>query len=364
MTTARSILSVVVLVVAVMVTSPPHATAASSDWEDVIDITFPVTGSDYRFIDDYHYPRSRGAHGATDIMAPYGTPIVAARGGTVTWVSTPATSGCGYCLDITGSDGRTYGYIHLGPKSSGRDLEAFSQRWRRGDRVERGEVIGYVGCSGNASCSGGDHLHFLIEDPGVTDPYGDNRRNPYNSLRAAECDPHHSSPFRDVCADNVHAQNIARLADADLTAGCRGELFCPHSPVTRAQMASFLIRALELSGKDTFPFRDVSDANVHHRTIARLAAERITRGCDDDLYCPDREVTRAQMASFLTRALQLEPARAPTFDDVPSGHVHTRDISALAAAGLTAGCGGDDFCPDAPVTRAQMASFLVRAFLD
>ena len=365
MSRVRSILSVCLLALTVVATAPPSAaSAASGDWEAAVDITFPVTGSDYRYINDYHQSRSRGAHGATDIMAPYGTPVVAARGGTITWMSTPATSGCGYCLDITSSDGRTYGYIHLGPKSSGRDLEAFSQRWQEGDRVERGQVIAYVGCSGNASCNGGDHLHFFIEDPGVTDPYGDHRRNPYNSLQAAECSASPDSPFRDVCTDNVHAGDIGRLADAALTAGCNDDLFCPHSPVTRAQMASFLTRALELSGEDTFPFRDVSEENVHHRTIARLAAEQITRGCDEQLYCPTDAVTRAQMASFLVRALQLPPADSPTFTDVPARNVHAKDISALAAAGVTKGCGDDTFCPDQYVTRAQMASFLVRAFLD
>lgn len=363
MSSIRALLPACLLMLTLVVPTP-SAVAASGDWEGAIDITFPVTGSDYRYVNDYTHGRSRGAHGATDIMAPSGTPVLAAQGGRITWMSTPSSSGCGYCLDITASDGRTYGYIHLGPKSSGRELDAFSQRWREGDRVSRGEVIGYVGCSGNASCSGGHHLHFQIEDPDVTDPYGDHRRNPYNSLSAAECDPSPDTPFQDVCSDNVHAQDIGRLADAELTAGCDDHRFCPHAPVTRQQMASFLIRALDLSGSDTFPFRDVSQDNVHHRNIARLAAEDITRGCTSELYCPDDVVTRAQMASFLVRALQLSDADEPTFRDVPSKHVHARDISALAAAGVTRGCGEDVYCPEQHVTRAQMASFLVRAFLD
>lgn len=363
MTPTRALLSAFLLLTVLLVPAAPAV--ASGDWQGVIDITFPVTGDDYRYMDDYSYQRSRGAHGATDIMAPAGTPIVAAQSGTVTWVSTPSTSGCGYCLDIETAAGRTHGYIHLGPKSSGRDLEAFSRRWQRGDKVQRGEVIGYVGCSGNASCGGGEQLHFLIEDPGVTDPYGDNRRNPYPSLRAAErgCDT--DGPFSDVCSDSVHAGDIARLANASLTSGCGDDLFCPSATVTRAQMASFLVRALELTPSDSFPFRDVGTDNVHHRTIARLAAEEITRGCDSNRYCPEDQVTRAQMASFLARALQLPASSSATFSDVSSSNVHRRDISALAAAGITKGCGdGSRFCPEAPVTREQMASFLVRAFLD
>lgn len=364
MPTLRALLLSALLLLAIMVPAPAAA-AASSDWEGVIDLTFPVVGDDNHFIDDYHFARSRGAHGATDIMAPSGTPIVAAQGGTVTWVSTPATSGCGYCIDITAADGRTYGYIHLGPKSSGRTAEAFAQPWREGDRIERGELVGYVGCSGNASCSpGGHHLHFFIEDPGVTDPYGDHRRNPYASLVAAECAPSAATPFSDVCGDNTHAQDIGRLASAELTSGCGDDLFCPHQSVSRQQMASFLVRALDLSGSNEFPFRDVGPDNVHHRTIARLEAEAITKGCDTTRYCPADAVTREQMATFLVRALQLPPADDMAFDDVAASNVHAEDISALAAAGVTKGCATDRFCPDEHVTRAQMASFLVRAFLD
>jgi hypothetical protein len=363
-TSIRSFLFACLLLLVLVVPAPP-ARAASSNWEGVIDITFPVTGDDHRYMDDYHQSRSRGAHGSTDIMAPSGTPIVAAEGGRITWMSTPASSGCGYCLDITDSNGRTFGYIHLGPNSAGQESKAFSQSWREGDTVRRGQAIGYVGCSGNASCSsGGHHLHFQIKDPGVRDPYGDARRNPYPSLRAAEraCDP--NSTFEDVCAGSTHEQDIMRLATGGLTKGCGDRQFCPKDAVTRAEMASFLVRALDLTGTDQFPFRDVGEDNVHHRTIARLAAEEITAGCDDDLYCPGDAVTREQMASFLVRALSLTPRDTPRFSDVPAGSTHARDISALATAGITKGCSDDRYCPDDDVTREQMASFLVRAFLD
>ena len=363
----RSLLPALLLSLVVPLLAPPAAAqAAAGAWDDPIDLTFPVVGDRHSYIDDYHFGRSRGAHGATDIMAPSGTTIVAAMGGEVTWVSTPRTSGCGYCLDIRGTDGRTYGYIHLGPKASGRTDEAFTRSWRVGDRVGRGEPIGYVGCSGNASCAtGGHHLHFLIEDRGVRDPYGDRRRNPYASLRRAECDPSPGATFADVCAGSTHERSIELLAEASLTSGCAEGLFCPLAPVTRAQMASFLSSALELRGVDRTPFADVDEANVHYRAIAALADERITRGCDDDRYCPERGVTRAQMASFLARALDLPAATGgPTFTDVPAGDVHAANIAALAAAGITRGCGGDRFCPDEVVSREQMASFLVRAFLD
>ena len=69
------------------------------------------------------------------------------------------------------------------------------------------------------------------------------------------------------------------------------------------------------------------------------------------------------MASFLTRAFRLPPASAAPFEDVDAGSVHAADINALYAAGITVGCsiGPLKYCPGQPVTRAQMASFLTRA---
>ena len=125
-------------------------------------------------------------------------------------------------------------------------------------------------------------------------------------------------------------------------------------------MASFLVRALDLEeGGEAFD--DVQDGNVHRGDIARLARSGITRGCGPGRFCPTQPVTRAQMASFLQRALDLERGDGDMFGDVTAGNPHRRDIDALALAGITVGCGQGRFCPDAPVTRAQMATFLVRA---
>ncbi|RMH69250.1 MAG: hypothetical protein D6683_16270, partial [Actinomyces sp.] len=81
-----------------------------------------------------------------------------------------------------------------------------------------------------------------------------------------------------------------------------------------------------------------------------------------DRYCPDRALTRAEMASLLVRALGLAPGPDRFVDD--EGSTHEAAIDALAAAGITRGCNppvGDRYCPDQPVTRAQMAAFLHRA---
>ena len=169
--------------------------------------------------------------------------------------------------------------------------------------------------------------------------------------------------FPDVAPDSVHAESIRRLVAAGITQGFEDGTFRPALPVTRQQMATFLTRALGLEVPDErFVFTDVSEDNVHFDAIQALAAAGITLGCDEQRFCPDESVTRQAMASFLTRALDLEvPAEIIVFDDVSEGSVHFGAIQALAAAEITLGCGPGVFCPSDPVRRDQMASFLVRA---
>ena len=113
-------------------------------------------------------------------------------------------------------------------------------------------------------------------------------------------------------------------------------------------------------------FTDVAAGSTFARDIERIAAAGITRGCNppaNTRFCPDEPVTRAQMAAFLTRALGL-PGRAEQFVDVAADNIFARDIGAIAAQGITRGCNpprNDRFCPSDPVTRAQMAAFLTRA---
>ena len=94
--------------------------------------------------------------------------------------------------------------------------------------------------------------------------------------------------------------------------------------------------------------------------INSVATAGITQGCGTFLYCPFSSMTRAQMATFLTRALDLPSSSTDFFTD-DNGSVHEASINSVAAAGVTLGCGGNNYCPNATVTRAQMASFLVRS---
>ncbi len=166
-------------------------------------------------------------------------------------------------------------------------------------------------------------------------------------------------PFSDD-DDSVHEDSIRRLAAAGITSGCGETRFCPDQSVTRGQMAAFLVRALKLPAASGDPFRD-DDRSMFEDAIESLAAAGITSGCGPRKFCPEQPVTRGQMAAFLVRALKLPAASGDPFRD-DDRSMFEDAIESLAAHGITKGCGERRYCPDAPVTRAEMATFLVRAF--
>ncbi len=174
--------------------------------------------------------------------------------------------------------------------------------------------------------------------------------------------------FSDI-ASSVFGEDIEWLAGAGVTRGCNppvNDRFCPNDPVTRGQMAAFLVRALGLPVPGGDFFGD-DGHSVFEADINALAARGITQGCNppiNDRFCPDVTLSREQMASFLVRALQLETTTgAMAFSDTAHS-VHVADIEVLADSGITRGCNppaNDRFCPRETVTRGQMAAFLRRA---
>ena len=366
--------AVVLLALGLLLPAVAVPAAAGPAYDDPVDITFPVDGH-VTYTDDYDSPRSRGAHGATDLGHPdaYGLPVHAAVGGTVTWITGEDGDppSYGYMIRIAGDDGRDYAYIHLG-RQDGPPSEAYADGITSGVRVERGEHIGYLGHSGNAHPDW-PHLHFEIHDDEVTDPYGDPRRNPYTSLVAAEERGDYPGaiqtavpgPFDDVAGDHPHVTGIEAVVDADLTVGCNGDgsRFCPDGSVTRGQMATFLARALDLTTDAEPEFEDVDADHVHAAGIQALAEADIARGDGEGRFLPDAPVRRDQMATLLAAALELPTDGEPPFDDVDPDSTHAGAIAALADAEIAQGDGNGIYHPGRDVSRAQMATFLQRAFL-
>ncbi len=180
--------------------------------------------------------------------------------------------------------------------------------------------------------------------------------------------------FTDVPQTHTFYGDIEWLAAEGITKGCNppdNDMFCPTNPVTRGQMAAFLHRALggTLTPGAAVTFTDI-DGLAFEADIEWLGSVGVTKGCnppDNDMYCPANSVTRGQMAAFLVRALGYTAgAGSDRFTD-DDGSVFEADIERLAEAGVTKGCNppeNDMFCPNAPVTRAQMAAFLHRALGD
>ena len=114
--------------------------------------------------------------------------------------------------------------------------------------------------------------------------------------------------FADVDPDAWWVGYVERLGDLGVSEGCKTHplRYCPDKPVTRAQMATFLVRAFDLPPAPSAGFADTA-GNTHEANIDALAAVGVTMGCKTDplRYCPDQAVTRGQMATFLVRALDL-----------------------------------------------------------
>ena len=179
--------------------------------------------------------------------------------------------------------------------------------------------------------------------------------------------------FEDVPTTYWAWPYVEALADASLTNGCGEGLYCPARPVTRAEMAVFVLRAIHGASyvPPDVPATRFDDVPVSHWAvdwIEQLAAESITSGCGQSppLFCPESPTARDQMAVFLLRALHgagytPPPATGTVFTDVPASYWAAAWIEQLAAEGITTGCAANLYCPGDPVSRDQMAVFLTRA---
>ena len=186
-----------------------------------------------------------------------------------------------------------------------------------------------------------------------------------------EPEPDEEEIFSDIDdASSVHRAAVQTLSDEGVFdgTGCGDGRLCPRDSLLRWEMAVWLVRVVD-DGVDPIPtgrsrFDDV-DADIWWSPfVERLADLGITKGCDTESvsYCPDQPVTRDQMASFLVRAFKLTLGEESAGFVDTTGSVHARNIDAIFAAEITTGCVADPltYCPRRSTTRAQMASFLIR----
>ena len=184
-----------------------------------------------------------------------------------------------------------------------------------GDWQRLGENVGFTRRTGLDAGMAADRLHrAFVDSPGhyqnIVGDYsqiGVGAHTDGNTawVTVVFADAENLPTFADLDPSHPHYGAVRAIDDEAITLGTKGgAAFGPHRSLTRAEMASFLARALELDGQQ-HGFTDVGDSS-HAEAIGALAAEGITEGTGDgSTFEPHRSLTRAEMASFLARALEL-----------------------------------------------------------
>ena len=198
------------------------------------------------------------------------------------------------------------------------------------------------------------------------------RINAYKALVGTTC----TSPFPDVSCDHWAVDYISAIKDAGITTGYPDGTFRPEEPVTRAQMAAFIIRAIEGEPTNYNPdpyFADVDPTHWAFKYVQRVRERNIAHGYPGNLYGPEDDVTREQMAKMLIMGLVSEGeiteppedycSSGSSFPDVEQDRWSCRYIKKLKELGITTGYPDGTYRPEASVTRAEMAAFIYRAFL-
>ena len=170
--------------------------------------------------------------------------------------------------------------------------------------------------------------------------------------------------------DSIFEGAIEAIAAERITLGCNpptNDHYCPDDLVTRGQMAIFLVRAFDYVDNGGGNLFVDDNGMVYEDAADRLKTAGVTQGCNpptNNRYCGDDFVTRAQMAGFLVRALELTDDGGGDLYVDDNNSIFELAIDRLGTAGITQGCNppiNDRFCPEDNVTRGQMAAFLMRA---
>lgn len=187
--------------------------------------------------------------------------------------------------------------------------------------------------------------------------------------------------FQDVASTAWYYDAVKWIKNARITSGTSATTYSPDQPCTRAQMVTFLWRCVgspDIDGS-SLNFKDVSSNHFSKKAIAWAYANGITSGTSDTTFSPDQPCTRAQMATFLWRFYvskaadnkyytsnstgslgDLKSEYKTGFSDIPANYWASNGVYAMKLFGITSGTTPTTYSPDAPCTRAQMATFLYR----
>lgn len=359
----------IVLTVALVASLIPAATAQAADF-DPSDMAFPVGGDQYLITDSFGDCRESDcsrSHEGVDIMAPKGTPVYAAGDGVAHWVSVTQEECCR--LQIDHGNGWATRYIHLNDDTQNEDgtYNTDDLGWGiaegivDGTPVTKGQLIGWVGDSGNAT-EGVPHLHFELRTYDG-DIWNSTAIDSYEYLLLAE--DGQGGQFRDD-DDSKHEADIEKIYAAGITKGCNpptNDLYCGEEWVTRGQMSAFIRRWFEFPSVETDYYSD-DDGTTFEDDINALTEVGIAFGCEPDAFCSDEPLLREEFAEMFVRAFGYTNPDQIDWHVDDDDSAYEESINALRAADVTLGCNppeNDRFCPYRGVEREEMASFFVRA---
>lgn len=173
-----------------------------------------------------------------------------------------------------------------------------------------------------------------------------------------------TSPFDDVSVDAYYFDAVKWAADKGITGGVSDNLFAPDDGCTRAHIVTFLWRAAgSPEPKSMASFTDVTASAYYAKAVAWAVENGVTNGTTDTTFDPDAVCTRAQAVAFLARALNGKGGSSAAFTDVPADSYYADAVAWAIVNRVTNGVSSDRFAPDNSCTRAQITTFLYRAYV-
>jgi murein DD-endopeptidase MepM/ murein hydrolase activator NlpD len=365
-----AVLSLLILPMASGEAATVVGAAAESD-AVIVPILFPLEER-VAFTDTFGAARSGHTHAGNDLMVDKMTPILAVVDGKVDWLNlTGQLSSYNnlpyYNLLLRGDDGNDYFYIHINNDTPGTDdgqggVEcAYAPGLTNGSRVAKGDIIAYVGDSGNAE-DVGSHLHFELHLGGYKNPI-----DPYASLMAAPT-------LAEWLAGGGPVVTTSTTTTSTTSTTLRSTTTTSTTATTKAPSTTSTTKPASttstISNSTSVPgFTDVLTTDWFYPDLAEALAAGIVTESPDGRFRPYSQVSRALFAVYLVRTMasgELESAAnlddEPTFDDVDVDYWAYKEIEIAASLGLVNGTsGGFDFSPESKVTRAQMATMICRA---
>ena len=169
--------------------------------------------------------------------------------------------------------------------------------------------------------------------------------------------------FYDVPNGAYFYEAVKWAVENGITDGVGDNLFAPDQPCTRAQIVTFLWRAAgSPEPKTASSFTDVSASAYYAKAVAWAVENGITNGMTATMFAPDATCTRGQSVTFLHRALKGTASSSANFTDVKSDAFYADAINWAVANNVTNGTSNTTFSPDADCTRAEIVTFLYRAY--